>query len=398
MSNRSLKGVRYQKRINIGKFLRLNISKTGIGLSIGVRGLRYTRGPSGTYLTTGIPGTGLSYRKKLNNKKGFQYASLKRLNPSNWGKDKDGEAPVQKADAMAVDKPGLFAPGWEKALFKGVEAYHEKAFETAIEHLRTAAEDDDVDLGALILLAFLLAEDESVDDREEAISLLETVVSSDDAFPTPALEQYMQGIMVDIAITPQVEVTLPIADSLAPTLLLVELYQEAGEMEQAVELLEDVDEIIAEGNENRHNQILTLSLAELYLLTKNYQTIVEQVQVPETIKNNVLLGLSFFYARALQEQNLHTAAIQVFNICLRRKKGLNPDLRQACRLWRAMSFLKTKQKSRARAELEKTLAEATDPDIKRVTMQALHFFWPHDFSAGSTGSLPKLPASSDLGK
>ncbi len=250
-----------------------------------------------------------------------------------------------------------------------------------------------MDLGALILLAFLLAESEDVPDREEAIALLEAVVTSDEAFPTPALERYMQGIMVDIAITPQVEVTLPIADGLAPTLLLVELYQEADEIEKAVDLLEDVDEIIAEGNENRHNQVLTLSLTELYLLTKNYQTIIEQVQVPETIENDVLLGLSFFYARALQEQNLHTAAIQVFNICLRRKKGLNPDLRQACRLWRAMSFLKTNQKSRARTELEKTLAEAADPDIKRVTMQALHFFWPHDFPAESRGSLPELPAS-----
>ena len=386
-----MKGLRYQKRIDIGQFFRLNISKTGVGLSIGLPGLRYSRGPSGTYLTAGIPGTGLSYRVKLSDKKGFQYASLKRLKPGQRGKAE--AAPASQAQPVEVDKPGLFAPKWEKALFKGVEAYREGELEEAMAHLRTAAVDEEADLGAMILLAFLLAESEAAAEQEEAISLLERVVSSDAVFPTPMLERYMPGMTVDIAITPYVAVSLPLTDGLAATLLLVELYQEGEEVEKAIELLEELDEIIAVGNENRHNQVLVLSLAELYLMTKNYQAIIDKVHLPETIDDDVRSGLAFFYARALQEQNLHSAAIQVFSQHLKRKKGLNADLLQASRLWRAMSFLKTNQKSRARTELEKILAEASSLETKRATWQVLRFFWPEDFPPEPMDTQPKLPAS-----
>ena len=56
---------RLNKRINIGKFLRLNISKSGVSVSAGVPGARVTTGPGGKRLTLGIPGTGISYVKKL---------------------------------------------------------------------------------------------------------------------------------------------------------------------------------------------------------------------------------------------------------------------------------------------------------------------------------------------
>ena len=60
-------GVRFYRGIRLGKLARLNISKSGVGLSLGVRGLRVTTGPSGTFFTLGLPGTGLSYRKKVGN-------------------------------------------------------------------------------------------------------------------------------------------------------------------------------------------------------------------------------------------------------------------------------------------------------------------------------------------
>ena len=76
-----LKGVRYQKRIRLGKFLAFNISKSGVGLSVGVRGLRYTVGPTGSYMTVGLPGSGIRYQRKVSDRKGFRFSSLAGLLP-----------------------------------------------------------------------------------------------------------------------------------------------------------------------------------------------------------------------------------------------------------------------------------------------------------------------------
>ncbi len=57
--------VRFQRRIKIAPGVRLNVSKSGVGLSAGPRGATISAGRTGVYGNAGIPGTGLSYRKKL---------------------------------------------------------------------------------------------------------------------------------------------------------------------------------------------------------------------------------------------------------------------------------------------------------------------------------------------
>lgn len=48
------------RRIRLAPHLWLNLSKGGVSVSAGVRGLRATVGPRGKRLTAGLPGTGLS--------------------------------------------------------------------------------------------------------------------------------------------------------------------------------------------------------------------------------------------------------------------------------------------------------------------------------------------------
>ena len=56
-------GLRFRKSINIGG-ARVNISKSGIGASVGGKGFRYTKkAGGGTRTTTSIAGTGISYTK-----------------------------------------------------------------------------------------------------------------------------------------------------------------------------------------------------------------------------------------------------------------------------------------------------------------------------------------------
>lgn len=56
---------RYRKRIKIIPGVHLNLSRSGISTSVGVRGASVTLGKNGTYLNTGIPGTGIYQRQKL---------------------------------------------------------------------------------------------------------------------------------------------------------------------------------------------------------------------------------------------------------------------------------------------------------------------------------------------
>src|SRR5699024_2790117 len=62
--------LRFRKSFKIGKGLRLNVSKRGVGMSVGKNGLRKSIHSTGSSTSSiGIPGTGLSYRKQSSLKK-----------------------------------------------------------------------------------------------------------------------------------------------------------------------------------------------------------------------------------------------------------------------------------------------------------------------------------------
>ncbi|MDY8105877.1 DUF4236 domain-containing protein [Pediococcus pentosaceus] len=57
-------GWRYRKSLNLGKYFRMNFSKSGVGWSTGFKGFRYTKKANGgTRTTNTISGTGISYVK-----------------------------------------------------------------------------------------------------------------------------------------------------------------------------------------------------------------------------------------------------------------------------------------------------------------------------------------------
>ena len=59
----------FRRRIKIIPGVRLNISKSGLSASVGVRGASVTLGGrGGTYANLGIPGTGIYTRKKIGGK------------------------------------------------------------------------------------------------------------------------------------------------------------------------------------------------------------------------------------------------------------------------------------------------------------------------------------------
>ena len=81
-------GFRFRKSVNSGPF-RINFSKTGIGGSVGVPGMRFTKTATGRNRTTlSVPGTGISYVKESGGK-----------NSKRRGKAKQGHSTFFKLSA-----------------------------------------------------------------------------------------------------------------------------------------------------------------------------------------------------------------------------------------------------------------------------------------------------------
>ncbi len=62
-------GFNFRKSLSIGKLFRINFSKSGIGVSAGVKGARISIGKKGLRETLSLPGTGLSWSEQQSFKK-----------------------------------------------------------------------------------------------------------------------------------------------------------------------------------------------------------------------------------------------------------------------------------------------------------------------------------------
>ena len=92
-------GFRYRKSINLGGGFRINLSKSGIGYSWGVKGYRVTKTARGTTRrTASIPGTGISYVHETG--KNNRGNSGRGSNPAN-------QQPVQSIDNNHYDTQNI---------------------------------------------------------------------------------------------------------------------------------------------------------------------------------------------------------------------------------------------------------------------------------------------------
>ena len=62
-------GKTLRKSIKLAKGVKVNLSKSGVSLSLGGSGHSANLSKRGTKVTTGIPGTGISFSKKIGGSK-----------------------------------------------------------------------------------------------------------------------------------------------------------------------------------------------------------------------------------------------------------------------------------------------------------------------------------------
>lgn len=144
--------LRFRRTIKIAPGVRLNLSKSGVGVSVGVRGARLGVGPRGTYTSVGLPGTGIHYRTKLGKspqRRGSHRPGTPPIDPDSFSILVDEEGNVELTGPNGTPLPPRLVrkirDQWEDQI-KGVLEEHTERWNQGIEeilsiHLDTPAPD-----------------------------------------------------------------------------------------------------------------------------------------------------------------------------------------------------------------------------------------------------------------
>ena len=327
-------GFRMRKSVKLGPGVRLTASHRGASVRVGPRGAGVSASTSGRRtVSAGIPGSGVGYQTS------WQAGSKER-----GGGTRPTPAPVTP---QAPPKPGMFAPGYEKAFHKALHQYVAGDSSGALRLFREAAQKDESNkvLADDFFAGLLSAE---ARDDPSAIWFLERVVTAEHGLPDELMKKYVEGGAIGIPVTDAVKVEVPFG-TLAATLLLAELYQRNGRTEEAIGLIQQLLSELGQG------PFLVLSLADLYAETGAWDEVVD-LTAGVTNEDDVSLQVRLIQARAFREQGMDDAALEAYKDALRSKKR-DPELLKAARYGRAQHYLSTGKKAQARKDLEKVYAE-----------------------------------------
>jgi len=318
-------GFRAYKSFKVSKGVRVNVSKTGIGVSAGVPGLRKSVHSSGrTTSTVGAPGTGLYYRKD-------------RMTGGSRSRSSSARSQASRPEVVSAPaKPGLFAPKGEKALYGAVRK------QSMNEIAKVGADHADQRLVAYSLAGFMM----SSAKPDEAQRLLgEAFAHGGEPADDPFTRKYLGGASrMEVGIAAGVTAELPISRD-GVGLLLAEMHQERGELDRAIDIVEQLDP----------SAYAALSLAELYVQAKRWNDVIE---VTEQVKNeDDLTALLLVYrGAALRELGQHGAALEAFKEALRSRSRAR-EIRHFALSERSRTHETKGDKKKARNDLEKILAE-----------------------------------------
>jgi tetratricopeptide (TPR) repeat protein len=364
-------GFRFYKSVKLGKGVRLNLSKTGVGISSGVPGARYSIHSSGRRTASvGIPGSGVSYRKDM--RSSTRATSSRRTQA------------MPAAVAPAYPKAGLLAPKGDKAFVRGVTAYMQGRHADALAALEEARsfDPDNRHVAEELFAAMSLVGLERVAD---AVPYFEAVLSSDQAIPDSIMMKYGVAGSIGVNVTPAVMITVPFS-SIAVALILAEAYQLTNQRQIAIELLESL------GSQAADETIFALSLADLYAEAGQWEDVVRVTEGVLTNEDDLALNTLLFRANALYELEMTEGALALTKECLRTKKR-SPDLLRSARYLRGLIHEKSGKPGMAKKEFERVYAEdASFADVaQRLGMAATAATAGHSYQTGSDSVLPPPP-------
>ena len=323
--------LRYRKSIKIASGVKLNVTKRGVGMTVGGKGMHYSVHSSGRRTTSiGIPGTGMSYVST--------HGGNRRRVP-------------QSNTAVSVPRPvrpGMFAPKGEKAFYKALQTGSIEQFDAI------AKTYPDYRLIALALSGLKKAHNPTA--TNEALSQLREVF---DAHYEPrrdkAVNKYTLTLSMAFMLAPGCAASLPLSRELIAVMLSI-LYQGKKEYQVAIEVLVGI---------HAANFATTVVLCEDYILTKRYKEVIELTN-DLTNEDEVTMLALVYRAKALSCLGHNEAAITVLKEALR-FRSRETELRHMALFVRAQVLIRQNRRAAARKDLEKILAEDADyPNIQRL--------------------------------
>lgn len=363
----------FRKSLKLGPGIRLNLGKKSASISVGGTGYRYNVSTTGRSTTSiNIPGTGISYKDssggtsrsttsrrtstakkpttrrtapKTTTAKPRTTSSRARKAPAPPAR---ADLPVTRAQAEdLVPKPGFMASGAEQSFRKAVVAAACEDWEDARANLEKTTQRDTSHDADDLLLAYALVH---LGRDAEAIPALERVISSKTELPDAFMSKYMEKLdfQVEFRLVPGIETVLPF-DSAAAALLLAELYQRAGGIDEAADLVEGLAEAgLAE-------PLARVSLAELYASSGRWE---DAVRVTDSVTNtDDLSALTLSYrGAALGALGQFDESLVALREALKSRSRSAPVLHSA-RYHRARVYQEMGQPARARQDYEAIYAQ-----------------------------------------
>jgi len=330
-------GLRFRKSVKLGGGIRLNVSKSGLGLSAGTRGARYSVHSSGRRTASvGIPGTGLGY---------VSSSSGGRRRTGGGGRSRQVSAPPATA-AQVLPRPGFLSGKADKRYHAGVHAYMQGEHAKALAALEECLALEPKAVSAHLIAAICAGKLDRPD--AEQIRHLEALATSDAAMPDRLQMKYLPPQLVQMSlqgrITERINAEVPF-DSVGATLLLAEHYQEAGRLDEAIGLVQQLHKA------NPSDSAIRLSLADLLIADEDYEGVVE---VAAGASNDSDVGAALMHLRggALFALGYQTAALDALKQALA-KPSRDAELLKVIRYDRALAYEAAGQRGRAKQDLER---------------------------------------------
>jgi len=343
-------GIRFRRSVKIAPGVRLSVTKTGLGVSAGVRGARYSVHSSGRRTTTvGIPGTGIS--SVSTSYGGSRSRSAGRPAPA-----PQPATITRDQAAAALPKAGLFASTGEKRFRDGLVAYLSGDKAAAAQAFEAALAAEPKALSAHLLTALSLNDDA---DLPTVVRHLEAVVTSAQPWPDKFLAKFLANateVGIDVKITELISARVPL-NHVGASLLLAEAYQLSNRLEEAIGLVQQLHEA------NPGDPAIRLSLADLLLADSDFEGVVE-IAAGVANKDDFTVALIHMKAAALVALGHTTAAVDAFKDALAKTARRDEELLRTVRYDRALTFAQQGQRAKAKADFERLYT--ADPHFRDV--------------------------------
>lgn len=329
-------GFRLRRSFKIMPGVRMNVSARGLGLSMGGPGARVSVNTHGRVTrSVGIPGSGVSYVKTSSIRGGRASAPA----PSRANALPLPPGTVTARPSLRA-KPGLFAPAWQKKLYRasaatpGNEADFQQlaaanpAFANTIafsEALRVSMPANDHARTQVILNQLF---DAGYDPRADAVA-----------------NAFFGRVNVHVPVAEGISVELPFADRDTLGVILTEIEETIGSPDRAIHVAESLEP----------TTVTAVLLAELYADGGKWGQIVSLTD-GVTNEDNPSVYLLTQRGVAFRQLQRFDAARQSFTEALRIRSRSVP-LRHLAFIERGKAALADGQKALARKDFERVLSE-----------------------------------------